>query len=142
MNTFNKGLYAILYLSLMLGSLQSYAQESKNVTPQIQTDKTEKSIISTEKKGKLLFFLNPNGRPCQMQDKILQGSKADIEKSAKIVYFKTTNRDDLKNFYKYGVRGLPAMILASSDGKVIHRFPLGIQSKATILEKLKLTAKK
>ena len=129
-------------VSFMLSGTLLYSQTE---TGRPTADKNGTTVADTESgssKSRLLFFMNPNGRPCQIQDQILIDSKAEIEKRAEIIYLKTTNRNDVRSFYKYGVRGLPAMILESSDGKVLHRFPLGIQGKETILEKVKLADQK
>lgn len=84
-------------------------------------------------KGFLLFFMNPNGRPCQMQSRIIEENRADIEKRFVIKYIMTTNSSDHALFYRFGVRALPAVILLNSNGTLNHRFPPGILSREQIL---------
>jgi len=81
----------------------------------------------------LIFFMNPNGRPCQIQDEILNSSKKDWESRVQLRYVKTTVAADLDIFYQYGVRSLPTLILVDDKGKELHRFAPGIQERATIL---------
>lgn len=78
----------------------------------------------------LLLFMNPNGRPCQMQDQILQSM--NLKDQVQIRYIKTTNPNDRQEFYNYGIRGLPSLILLDKSGQELHRFPAGIQSPEQI----------
>lgn len=84
-------------------------------------------------KGFLLFFMNPNGRPCQIQSRIIEENRADIEKRYVIKYIMTTKASDHALFYRFGVRALPAVILLNSNGTLNHRFPPGILSREQIL---------
>lgn len=87
-------------------------------------------------KGSLLFFLNPHGYPCQMQDKILVDNQSKIEKYVNIVYVSTDNRGDRPTFYKYGIRALPAIIFLNNKGELAQRFPPGIKNLKELLEAL------
>lgn len=86
----------------------------------------------------LLFFINPNGRPCQIQDSILDEIKPQLSGSADIVYIKTTDPAAREVFYKFGIRSLPNLILTDLKGNVKKRFPPGIQNKQVILSSLGL----
>ena len=77
--------------------------------------------------------MNPNGRPCQMQDQYIQQMRSQIEEHAEIVYVKTTVSEDKSLFYKYGIRSLPALVLIDGQDQVTRRFSPGIQSGNTIL---------
>lgn len=90
-----------------------------------------KSTVSPDKE--LLFFMNPNGHPCQMQLSILDGMKNKIGGLAKIKYIKTTEASDLNTFNQYGIRGLPSLIILGKDGKELKRFTPGVQTEQTIL---------
>jgi len=81
----------------------------------------------------VLFFMNPNGRPCQMQETILIGMKEKLGRLAQIKYVQTTEPADRAAFSKYGIRGLPSLILVDKEGRELTRFPPGIQSEETIL---------
>jgi len=91
---------------------------------------------STAKKGALLFFMNPNGRPCQMQNEIIVKTKSITDKT-NIVYISTSVPEDRKKFYTYGVRALPSLILVDDAGTVVKRFTPGIKSAAEISEEVK-----
>ncbi len=84
-------------------------------------------------KPTLIFFMNPAGRPCQMQDQILTESKAQWEPLATLRYVRTDTAADQDAFYKYGVRSLPNLILVGPDGKEIRRYSPGIQSADSVL---------
>ena len=84
-------------------------------------------------KPTLVFFMNPAGRPCQMQDQILTDSKAQWEPLATLRYVRTDTAADQDVFYKYGVRSLPNLILVGPDGKEIRRYSPGIQSADSVL---------
>jgi thioredoxin 1 len=84
----------------------------------------------------LLFFMNPNGHPCRMQDRVLSAMTDKLEGKARVNYVKTTNAADHALFRKYGIRGLPSLVLIDRGGSVIHRFAPGIQGEETILQSL------
>ena len=80
----------------------------------------------------LLFFMDPNGGPCRMQDGILAGMSAELQGKVNIRYVKTTNKNDLQFFYKYGIRGLPSMLFTDQAGNEVKRLPPGIRDAAAI----------
>ncbi len=82
----------------------------------------------------LVFFMNPAGRPCQMQDQLLTESRAQWEALATLRYARTDLPSDRETFYRYGVRALPTLVLVDPQGKELKRFPPGIQQPATILD--------
>lgn len=87
------------------------------------------SVAQSDSDLKLLFFMNPNGRPCQIQDDELKGGElAQIP----VEYIKTTVKADRKKFYDFGVRSLPTLILVDKENKVKKRFTPGIQQVAAI----------
>jgi hypothetical protein len=85
----------------------------------------------------ILFFMNPNGRPCQMQSAIIDKIKDTLAGLAKVTYIKTTESSDLEKFEKYGIRGLPSLIILDKNGKELFRFPPGIQNEGAILSSLR-----
>ena len=85
----------------------------------------------------ILFFMNPNGRPCQMQDAIIKKMGESLSGKAVVKYYKTTQRDDFDAFGTYGIRGLPSLIILDEKGKTVKRFTPGIHDAATILDALK-----
>jgi thioredoxin 1 len=85
----------------------------------------------------ILFFMNPNGRPCQMQLSIINGMKDKLASLASIKYIRTTEDADQEMFGKYGIRGLPSLIIVDTSGKELKRFTPGIQNEETILGALR-----
>ena len=81
----------------------------------------------------LAFFMNPAGRPCQMQDEILKESRGKWEPLATLRYVRTDVPADRDLFYRYGIRSLPNLLLVGPDGKEIHRYSPGIQPAEAIL---------
>lgn len=97
---------------------------------------TQKSVVAIPKKT-ILFFMNPNGQPCQIQDAILKEIKDSLAAFATVKYIKTTDDASRNEFSAYGIRGLPTLVIANPAGKEISRFTPGIQSKETILNMLR-----
>jgi thiol-disulfide isomerase/thioredoxin len=87
--------------------------------------------------NKILFFMNPNGHPCQMQNAILDEIKDSLAGLATVTYIKTTEPGDRDAFETYGIRGLPFLIIVDKNGKELKRFTPGIQSKEAILAALR-----
>lgn len=85
---------------------------------------------------KLLFFMNPDGDPCQTQLGILNGVADSLRKVAEVVYIKTTEPADLQKFEEYGIRGLPSLVIADMNGRELSRFSPGIQSGDAVLAAL------
>jgi thiol-disulfide isomerase/thioredoxin len=95
------------------------------------------SARSASAPREILFFMNPNGHPCQMQLAILDRIKDSLTNLATIRYYKTTNDEDYDAFTKYGIRGLPSLVIADQKGVEISRFTPGIQNAETILNALR-----
>ncbi len=103
------------------------------------TSENSQRIRSAEKDiadATLLFFLDPKGRPCQMQARIINENKGAIEKYAQIRYIVTSDSSNRSVFYHYGIRGIPSMIVLNSDQSIAHRFPPGIHSITQLLKNL------
>ncbi len=81
---------------------------------------------------RLVFFMNPNGGPCQMQDQILDRMGGELAGKVRLVYYKTTNREDLPKFDEYGIRSLPALVLTDAAGRELRRATPGIQPEDAI----------
>jgi thioredoxin 1 len=81
---------------------------------------------------RLVFFMNPNGAPCQMQDRILKEMGAELAGKAEVVYYKTTVPADLAAFTQYGIRALPTLVVTDASGKELRRATPGIQSAAQV----------
>ena len=124
--------FTILFLIFIIiagcstGEMDSLAEENQ----------VSKKNISTAK-GKLLFFLNPNGPPCQVQERILSENEAEIQTYADVEYVSTTVKEDRGEFYKYGIRALPALVLLDKEGNVVKRFSPGIRKIGEIMQSIK-----
>lgn len=77
---------------------------------------------------RLVFFLNPDGGPCRMQNAILDGMANELDGKVEIRYVQTTVPGDRDLFYHYGIRGLPTLLLADASGKEIKRMAPGVKS--------------
>ncbi|MFA6167074.1 MAG: hypothetical protein WC700_10680 [Gemmatimonadaceae bacterium] len=84
----------------------------------------------------LLFFMNPDGYPCQTQLAILNGVADSLSKVAQVVYIKTTEPADMQKFEAYGIRALPSLVIADQNGNELSRFSPGIQSADAVLAAL------
>lgn len=84
----------------------------------------------------LLFFMNPDGYPCQAQLQILNGVADSLSKIARVVYIKTTEPADMQKFESYGIRALPSLVIADRSGNELSRFAPGIQSADAVLAAL------
>jgi thioredoxin 1 len=77
---------------------------------------------------RLVFFMNPNGAPCQMQDRILRDMAAELRPRVEVVYYRTTEGSEIARFQQYGIRSLPALVLTDAAGRELRRATPGIQS--------------
>ena len=85
----------------------------------------------------LVFFLDPNGGPCRMQDSILSNMSIELEGKVSLRYVQTTIPEDRNIFYAYGIRALPTVLLADASGKEIKRLTPGVKSADDIRGLLK-----
>ncbi len=127
-----------------------YVNQSDSKTSALHSAKKHENITNNNsniKKGtiakvanipdkQIYFFMNPNGYPCQMQLAVIDGMKEKLLSKATVKYIKTTVDSDLDEFNKYGIRGLPSLIILDKNGKVLKRFTPGIQDENTILNAL------
>jgi thioredoxin-related protein len=130
-----KVLVSVLLASAIfaLGCGEKSAQKAPQSTPAI------KSAIESGKKT-IVFFQNPNGRPCQIQNVELQKLKQTLGDNIKIVYVSAISQADQQAFYDYGIRSLPSIVLLSSKGEIAQYFPPGIHNHDTLMTAVK-TAK-
>ncbi len=81
----------------------------------------------------LLFFIDPNGRPCQMQAQILTAMADELKDRVTVRYIQTTVSSDRSIFYQYGIRSLPTLVLAGATGKELRRLTPGVKNAAAVL---------
>lgn len=77
---------------------------------------------------RLVFFMNPRGQPCMMQESIIRGMAGELTGKIDVVYYKTTESDDLARFQEFGVRSLPSLVFTDPAGREIRRAAPGIRS--------------
>lgn len=109
-----------------------YTNAKKGAPQQAAASKQETAI-----KKELLFFMNPYGRPCQMQDAIIQEKLKDIGSVATVRYIKTSESADRALFGHYGIRGLPSLVVIDDKGNEVHRFSPGVQDGDAIIQVLR-----
>jgi thioredoxin 1 len=83
-------------------------------------------------RNRLVFFINPHGAPCQMQDKILNEMAGELRARTDVVYYRTTSNEDLQKFQQYGIRSLPQLVLTDATGKELRRATPGVQSTTAV----------
>jgi len=77
---------------------------------------------------RLVFFMNPNGMPCQLQDRVLREMAPELNGRAAVVYYRTTEPADLAQFGRYGIRSLPMLLVTDASGREVRRATPGIHS--------------
>jgi len=80
--------------------------------------------------------MNPNGRPCQIQDQILEQVAGSLQGRAVLVRFRTTTPEDLAWFEKFGIRSLPQLVVTDATGNELRRATPGIQDAGQVLKLL------
>ncbi len=85
---------------------------------------------------RLVFFMNPNGMPCQMQDRVLREMSPELSGRATLVYYRTTEAADLARFDQYGIRSLPMLLVTDASGRELRRATPGIRSAEEIRQLL------
>lgn len=86
-----------------------------------------KKVIGAGKKT-VVFFLNPQGGPCKVQNEIVQQLLKDRKGSFSVAYVDAMKAENQRAFYDYGVRNLPQLVLVDGKGKIAQFFPPGIQT--------------
>jgi thioredoxin 1 len=81
---------------------------------------------------RLVFFMNPNGRPCQLQDEILRSMGPALTGAADVVYYRTTEPAELQMFQAYGIRALPQLVVTDGAGRELRRATPGIQAAEAV----------
>ena len=102
------------------------ASQTQPASPVAVSSLAGTSDVTTEADHFLVFFLDPNGGPCRMQNSILEGMTAELKGKVNLRYVKTTIPEDRQYFYDYGIRGLPSLLLADASGKEIKRLSPGV----------------
>jgi thioredoxin 1 len=123
-------------LSLLLVAFVSASIASPASAQSQKVASTKATASQPAALPRLVFFMNPNGAPCQMQDQILQQMAPELKGKAAVVYYKTTVPTDIAMFQQYGIRALPTLMVTDASGKEIRRATPGIQSAAQVRQLL------
>lgn len=122
--------FLLLSLLFLLVACSEETQVSQTAQAQtaaaVAVTSPSTSQVASDADHFLVFFLDPNGGPCRMQNSILEGMTEEFKGKVNLRYVQTTVPDDRQYFYSYGIRGLPSLILADADGKEITRLPPGV----------------
>ena len=127
-----KSSLSAVLLACTLGVVSACAAETAAKPPAPQAVKASPASEKT-----LLFFKNPNGRPCQHQQAVLDGIQEPLKGLAQVKVVSTLVAEDIGQFEKWGIRGLPMLIIADKEGRELHRFFPGVQDGETILAQLR-----
>jgi thioredoxin 1 len=100
--------------------------------PAHATPSTAPSRPAATSRPRLVFFMNPNGRPCQLQDQVLRGMAAELNGRAEVVYYRTTEGNDLPRFEQFGIRSIPQLVVTDQTGAELRRATPGIQSEPQV----------
>jgi thioredoxin 1 len=131
------GVMAIVAVAVLVAKTQTANLNVPSVVP-VQTAAAGAAApaAATHPKRKLLFFMNPNGIPCQTQWGILNNVADSLLKVADVVYIKTTEPADYPKFETFGIRGLPSLVITDENGRELSRFSPGIQPADAVLAAL------
>ena len=129
----------ILFTTL-IASLALIGCDAKTSTPPAPlSTATLQQTIGAGGKPTLVFFLNPQGGPCQTQNGILEKLHQERGGNFNVAYVNALKPEDQQAFYDYGIRNLPSMVLVDSAGKIARVFAPGIQSAEIVTAALNTT---
>ena len=120
---------ALLFLITACSSDEQPKKASDSATTVTETSASSANSSETRQLAahKVVFFLDPNGGPCRLQVSILNDMANEFRGKVDIQYVQTTVPGDRDIFYQYGIRALPTLLLADSDGKEIKRMTPGVK---------------
>ena len=118
---------SLVFLSLVAAfALGAAPVHSASTAAPLSTPELKKAIGAGKKT--VVFFLNPQGGPCKVQNEIVQQLLKDRKGSFSVAYVDALKAENQRAFYDYGVRNLPQLVLVDGKGKIAQFFPPGIQT--------------
>jgi thioredoxin 1 len=122
-------LLVLAALGAALAACSSSAEEPRFVAPAASPPPSAHAAAAqpSGQRARLVFFMNPNGAPCQMQDRILREMSNELSARVEVVYYKTTEPADIARFQQYGIRSLPLLLVTDAGGRELRRATPGIQ---------------
>jgi thioredoxin 1 len=118
---------AVAALGATLAACTSSAQEPRFVAPAAPSAAHAAAPQPSGQRARLVFFMNPNGAPCQTQDRILREMSSELSPRVEVVYYRTTVPADIARFQEYGIRSLPLLLVTDGTGRELRRATPGIQ---------------
>lgn len=106
-------------------TLAGCSSSSDKIAAPLSTPEIQKAAASGKKS--VIFFINPSGQPCRIQDEILRQLHSDKKMSFNLVHVETMNHEHQKAFYDYGIRSLPSVVILDSKGAISKHLSPGIQ---------------
>jgi thioredoxin 1 len=131
-------LAAVLAVGLGLGAMACSRSEAAPPAAPAVTAPAQATPGTPAGLPRLVFFMNPNGRPCQIQDQVLEQVAAELQGRAVLVRFRTTTPEDLGMFERFGIRSLPQLVVTDATGRELRRATPGIQDAAQVRQLLAL----
>ncbi len=120
--------FAVAVLAITLTACSSGAQEPTLLAPTARAPSAAHAAAQPAgQRTRLVFFMNPNGAPCQMQDRILREMSGELSSQVEVVYYRTTEPADIARFQAYGIRSLPLLLVTDVTGRELRRATPGIQ---------------
>jgi thioredoxin 1 len=123
-------------LALGVGAAACSRSEAAPAAAPAPTSPAQAAPAATAGLPRLVFFMNPNGRPCQIQDQVLEQVAGSLQGRAVLVRFRTTTPEDLAWFEKFGIRSLPQLVVTDATGHELRRATPGIQDAGQVLQLL------
>jgi thioredoxin 1 len=121
---------AVATTGVALSACSSSAQEPRFVAPPASPPPSAAPAALAQPSAarpRLVFFQNPNGAPCQAQDRILRELSAELSPRVEVVSYRTTEPADIARFQEYGIRSLPMLLVTDATGRELRRATPGIQ---------------
>jgi thioredoxin len=125
--------FLLFFIAACSGDEQP-GKPSSSVATTPQSTASVATLVSSHQSAafKLVFFLDPEGGPCRLQDSILKDMANELRGKVDIQYVQTTVPADRNIFYQYGIRSLPTLLLADANGNEIRRMAPGVKRDSDI----------
>jgi|GEM_PF-948214 len=123
----------IVLLTLIISAAILSTGCAKDAPAAPKSNAAIKSALESGKKT-FLFFLNPKGGPCQLQDVEMKKLVQTLGDKVNVVYVSALDPNEQKVFYDYGIRSLPSLVLVDSKGGVAKYFSPGIHKYDELLK--------
>ncbi len=129
--------YCFLLILIFMASACSNDEQASSPSLSLAKEATAQTLAKTvdaaeSPNHKLLVFVNPNGGPCILQNKIIADMTDELRGKVVVQHIQTTVPSDLNIFHHYGIRALPTLLLADANGKEVKRMAPGVKNAIDI----------